>query len=120
VAIGGVLIVLKDILDDADGQLARAKELYSRRGRFLDSVGDFVVNVAVFAAITWSVHRIHSNRLTIILGVLSLLGITLRVSYHVFYQVAFLHLRDQYKLNRLTEEITEEDRCGDPAAIWLQ
>jgi len=120
VAIGGILIVLKDILDDADGQLARAKELYSRRGRFLDSVGDFVVNMAVFAAITWSVYRIHSNRLTIILGGLSLIGITLRVSYHVFYQVAFLHLRDTYKLNRITEEITEEDRRGDRVALWLQ
>jgi len=116
----GVLIVLKDILDDADGQLARAKELYSRRGRFLDSVGDFVVNLAVFSTITWSVYRVHSNRLTIILGLLSLLGITLRVSYHVFYQVAFLHLRDTYKLNRITEEITEEDRRGDRVALWLQ
>ena len=120
IAIGGILIVLKDILDDADGQLARAKELYSRRGRFLDSVGDFVVNLAVFAAMTWAVYRIHSNRLTITLGVLSLLGITLRVSYHVFYQVAFLHLRDTYKLNRITEEITEEDRRGDPVALWMQ
>src|SRR5437588_1467837 len=120
ITVAGILIVLKDILDDADGQLARAKELYSRRGRFLDSVGDFFVNLAVFAAITWSVYRIHSNRLTIVLGVLSLLGITVRVSYHVFYQVAFLHLRDKYKLNRITEEITEEDRRGDPAALWLQ
>jgi phosphatidylglycerophosphate synthase len=118
--VAGVLIVFKDILDDADGQLARAKELYSRRGRFLDSVGDFVVNLAVFSSITWSVYRVHSNRLTIILGVLSLLGITLRVSYHVFYQAAFLHLRDKYKLNRITEEITEEDRRGDPVALWLQ
>ena len=118
--VAGALIVLKDILDDADGQLARAKELYSRRGRFLDSVGDFAVNLAVFSAITWSVYRVHSNRLTIILGALSLLGITLRVSYHVFYQVAFLHLRDTYKLNRITEEITGEDRRGDPVALGLQ
>ncbi len=120
IALAGVLIVLKDILDDADGQLARAKELYSRRGRFLDSVGDFVVNLVVFAGITSAVHRIHPNGLTIILGVLSLLGITLRVSYHVFYQVSFLHRENRYKLNRISEEITEEDRNGDPVALRLQ
>ena len=36
VAAAGVLVTAKDVLDDADGQLARAKEQYSRRGRFLD------------------------------------------------------------------------------------
>src|SRR5437899_79660 len=42
VATAGLLVTVKDILDDADGQLARAKQLYSRRGRFLDSIGDFI------------------------------------------------------------------------------
>jgi phosphatidylglycerophosphate synthase len=120
IALAGLLIVLKDILDDADGQLARAKELYSRRGRFLDSVGDFAVNLVLFAGITRAVYRIHSNSLTIILGFLALLGITLRVSYHVFYQVSFLHQENRYKLNRISEEITEEDRRGDPVALRLQ
>ncbi|HEY6193016.1 MAG TPA: CDP-alcohol phosphatidyltransferase family protein [Bacteroidota bacterium] len=120
IALAGVLIVLKDILDDADGQLARAKELYSRRGRFLDSVGDFAVNLALFAGITSAVHRVHPNGLTLLLGALSLLGITLRVSYHVFYQVSFLHRENRYKLNRISEEITDEDRTGDPVALRLQ
>lgn len=120
IALAGVLIVVKDILDDADGQLARAKELYSRRGRFLDSVGDAAVNLALFAGVTYSVYRIHSNPLTIILGTLSLLGITLRVSYHVFYQVSFLHLENRYRLNRITEEVTDEDRRGDSVALRMQ
>lgn len=117
---GGVLIVLKDILDDADGQLARAKQLYSRRGRFLDSIGDFAVDLAVFTAITHAVYRIHADVGTILLGALAFLGTTLRVSYHVYYQVAFLHLGERYKLNRLTEGITDEDRRGDPVALRLQ
>jgi phosphatidylglycerophosphate synthase len=120
IALAGILIVAKDILDDADGQLARAKELYSRRGRFLDSVGDVAVNLMVFAGITSAVHRIHSNPLTILLGALSLLGTTLRVSYHVYYQVSFLHLEDRYTLNRITEEVTEADRRGDQVALRLQ
>ncbi len=118
--VAGLLITAKDILDDADGQLARAKEMYSRRGRFLDSIGDFVVNLAVFAAITYVVYQSSPSAPTIMLGFLSLLGITLRVSYHVFYQVSFLHLDNVYKLNRIAEEITEEDRKGDRVALRLQ
>ena len=120
IAGAGLLVTLKDVLDDADGQLARAKSLYSRRGRFLDSIGDFIVNVFLFAALTAVVYRSHPAPTTIVLGALSFLGITLRVSYHVFYQVSFLHLESQYKFNRIVEEITEEDRRGDPVALRLQ
>lgn len=116
----GVLIILKDIFDDADGQLARAKELYSRRGRFLDSIGDFIVDAAVFAGLTFAAYRSESGWETILLGLASFIGITLRVSYHVFYQVSFLHLEDRYKLNRIAEEITDEDMRGDPVALQLQ
>ena len=120
IAIAGLLVTAKDILDDADGQLARAKEMYSRRGRFLDSIGDFAVNVALFTAITSVVYKTHDNVMTIVLGVLGLFGITLRVSYHVFYQVSFLHLEDRYKLNRMMEEISDEDRRGDSVTLLLQ
>jgi phosphatidylglycerophosphate synthase len=119
IAIAGVLILLKDIFDDADGQLARAKEKYSRRGRFLDSVGDFVVDAVVFAGVSFVCVRQVSHWYWIA-GIAGFLGITLRVSYHVFYQVSFLHLEERYKLNRITEEITDEDREGDPVALVLQ
>jgi phosphatidylglycerophosphate synthase len=116
----GLLIIAKDIFDDADGQLARAKQLYSRRGRFFDSIGDFIVDAAVFGAITYSVFLALPQIEVVVLGFLSLAGITLRVSYHVYYQASFLHLEEKYKLNRITEEITEEDRKGDPFALKLQ
>jgi len=120
IAAAGLLVTAKDIFDDADGQLARAKHLHSRRGRFLDSIGDCLVNIALFGAVTSVVYRIHPGAATIVLGILSFFGTTLRVSYHVYYQVSFLHLEDRYKLNRITEEITEEDRRGDPVAFRLQ
>jgi len=120
IAMAGLLVMAKDIMDDADGQLARAKQLYSRRGRFLDSIGDFAVDVAIFSAITSAVYQEHPGYLTIVLGILSLAGITLRVSYHVYYQVSYLHRQDLYKLNRIVEEINEEDRKGDPVALNLQ
>lgn len=120
VIMGGFLILLKDILDDADGQLARSKQLYSRKGRFLDSIGDFFVNVFVFTAITISVYRIHTSLFTIVLGFASFFTLTLRVSYHVFYQVSYLHQEKRYQLNRISEEITEDDKKGERLTYLLQ
>lgn len=120
IAVGGLMVTAKDLLDDADGQLARAKRLYSRRGRFLDSIGDFVVDVALFGAITATVYRTTNTDVDILLGVLAFFGITLRVSYHVYYQASFLHLERTYALNRIVEDVTDEDRRGDPVALRLQ
>jgi phosphatidylglycerophosphate synthase len=119
-ALAGLCVTAKDILDSADGQLARAKRMYSRIGRFLDSIGDFVVNLAVFTAITFTLVSTTGNPLFLVLGFLGFLGISLRVSYHVFYQTSYLHLRDSYAVNRTTEEIREDDLRGDPRALRLQ
>ncbi len=119
-AIAGLLVTLKDIFDSADGQLARAKQQYSRIGRFLDSIGDFVVNLAVFGAIGWVLSDSGGNAWMLVLACLGLVGITLRVSYHVYYLASYLHLEDKYKVNRITEEITSEDKKEKPATRTLQ
>jgi phosphatidylglycerophosphate synthase len=119
-AAAGLLITLKDLLDSADGQLARAKQMYSRTGRFLDSLGDFLVNVLAFAAIAFSLFRTDRDPAWLLLGALGFLGITLRVSYHVFYQTSFLHCQRKYAVNRTREEIREEDLSGDRTALTLQ
>jgi hypothetical protein len=116
----GILVTLKDLLDSADGQLARAKELYSRRGRFIDSIGDFAVDVLIFVAISFALFRAEFSPYVIFLGIAGLLGITLRVSYHVFYHVSYLHLENLYQMNRLLEDIREEDLKSDPVALRLQ
>ena len=118
--IAGLLVTMKDLLDSADGQLARAKNLFSRRGRFLDSIGDFAVNVLLFWAITLSLYQRDPSSQIVLLGFAGFLGITLRVSYHVFYHVSYLHLENLYTRNRLLEEIRQEDREGDPTALRLQ
>ncbi len=116
----GLLVTLKDVLDSADGQLARAKQLYSRAGRFLDSIGDFVVDVAVFGAIGWMLSIRHGDLLYCFLALGALLGITFRVSYHVFYQTSYLHLQQGYQTNRITEEVQQEDEKGNRATLLLQ
>ncbi|MBM4168123.1 MAG: CDP-alcohol phosphatidyltransferase family protein [Ignavibacteria bacterium] len=118
--LAGLAVTTKDLLDSADGQLARAKSLFSRSGRFLDSIGDFVVNLAVFSAIGWHLYRESQDLAGMVLAIAGLAGITLRVSYHVFYQVSFLHGEGIYGGNRLTEEMTEADRRGPRLTLALQ
>jgi phosphatidylglycerophosphate synthase len=116
----GLCITAKDLLDSADGQLARAKGMYSRIGRFLDSIGDFAVNLAVFTAIALVLTENHGTPAYALLALAGFLGISLRVSYHVFYQTAFLHLEGAYPTNRLTEEIRDEDERGDSRTLLAQ
>lgn len=56
----------------------------------------------------------------ILLSAAGFLGLTLRVSYHVYYQAHFLHLGQRYESNRITEEVRPEDRTGDRATLILQ
>jgi archaetidylinositol phosphate synthase len=46
-----LLIQIKTILDNADGQLARASGMVSEIGRYADTEGDFIVNIALFAGL---------------------------------------------------------------------
>ena len=48
-----LLIQLKTLLDNADGQLARLTGQTSAFGRYLDSELDLVVNATLFAAVGW-------------------------------------------------------------------
>lgn len=48
-----ILVQLKTLLDNADGQLARLTGRTSAFGRYLDSEVDLLVNAALFAAIGW-------------------------------------------------------------------
>jgi len=49
-----VLVQLKTLLDNADGQLARLTGRTSAFGRYLDSEVDLVVNAALFTALGWT------------------------------------------------------------------
>jgi len=46
-----IVLQLKTVLDNADGQLARASGRVSLLGRYLDSESDLVINAALFAAL---------------------------------------------------------------------
>jgi archaetidylinositol phosphate synthase len=49
-----LLVQLKTLLDNADGQLARLTGRTTVFGRYLDSEADLLVNAALFAALGWT------------------------------------------------------------------
>ncbi|MEX1139397.1 MAG: CDP-alcohol phosphatidyltransferase family protein [Bacteroidota bacterium] len=119
VVTAGLLVTLKDLLDSADGQLARAKQQFSRRGRFLDSIGDMLVGLAVFSGIGWTLVQSSGDPLFLVWSILAFASMTFRISYHVFYHTSYLHLKGSYQTNRLVEEITDVDREGDKVTLHL-
>jgi phosphatidylglycerophosphate synthase len=54
--LAAVLLVLKTVLDNADGQLARASGRVTAFGRYLDSESDLVVNLALCVALGYATH----------------------------------------------------------------
>jgi archaetidylinositol phosphate synthase len=52
-----LLVQLKTLLDNADGQLARLTGRTSAFGRYLDSELDLLVNAALFASLAWTTRQ---------------------------------------------------------------
>lgn len=119
-AAAGLCLTLKDLLDSADGQLARAKGMFSRAGRFLDSIGDITVDFLVFSAIAAAMMRGGAGIVKVAACAAAFLCISLRVSCHVYYQTSFLHLKHTYTGNRTSEEVREEDMDADALTRTLQ
>jgi archaetidylinositol phosphate synthase len=54
--VAALLIQLKTVLDNADGQLARLSGRVTLLGRYLDSECDLLVDAALFAGLGWYTH----------------------------------------------------------------
>jgi archaetidylinositol phosphate synthase len=55
--VAALLVQLKTVLDNADGQLARLTGRVTALGRYLDSLCDLLVDAALFAALGWYTGR---------------------------------------------------------------
>ena len=49
----GIFIILKSIIDAADGELSRIKNTPSHIGRYLDSIFDILLNMLFFLSISY-------------------------------------------------------------------
>jgi phosphatidylglycerophosphate synthase len=111
----------KIFLDNVDGNLARVRGEVSRVGRFLDSFTDFVVTVAVYGAITFRLAQETSDPTIWVVGFFALLSGLMHCTYFVFYLVHYTSRAGTYQMNRVQEDITDEDREESPdGALFLQ
>lgn len=77
----GFFIILKSIIDAADGELARIKNTPSYTGRYLDSIFDIILNFMFFMAIC------YVSKTTIWLTLLAFIGIQLQGTLYNYYYV---------------------------------
>jgi phosphatidylglycerophosphate synthase len=111
---GGALLLLKNLLDAADGQLARATGQVDRVGRFADSITDFWVNGWItFGAAASLIPRLGPF-LALALGAAAFLLLLLQCSLFVFYQVSYLQRIGRSPANRTDERARESERETAP------
>ncbi len=67
---GSVLLFLSHILDCTDGNLARAKQMFSPTGKWLDMVGDRLGEIAIFMGVSIYFFRNNASAYWIILPLL--------------------------------------------------
>lgn len=118
---GAVMLFYKNVLDKVDGSLARAKGLDSRRGRFYDSISDFIVTLASFTVISYSLYIQYDSYFVFIAGFAAMIFSMLQCSYFIFYQLSFIKTSGKQTVNRLIEDVSEVDLIKyDKWTILLQ
>lgn len=81
----GILLIIKSILDAADGEMARMKKNPSYVGRYLDSVFDIILNFLIILAV-W-----HITNQSIWLALAAFASIQLQGTLYNFYYVILRH-----------------------------
>jgi len=93
-------LILKSILDAADGELARVKEKPSYTGRYLDSVADILLNALIFISI-W-----HVTSISIWVCFFAFLGLQLQGTLYNYYYVILRNKFDGDTTSRVFENKT--------------
>ena len=74
-------IILKSIIDAADGELARIKKTPSYTGRYLDSIFDIILNLIFFISI------FYVSKSSLLYTILAFIGIQLQGTLYNYYYV---------------------------------
>ena len=84
---GGCLSMLSTIFDNADGMLARAKNMTSRYGAFLDLFLDRIADFAVLAGVTFGLYRATADPRILMLGLMTIGLYFLQVSLYYLNKI---------------------------------
>ncbi len=77
----GVFIILKSVIDAADGELARVKKTPSYSGRYLDSIFDLILNFLFLMTFCY-VAKTH-----VVYAILAFIGLQLQGTLYNYYYV---------------------------------
>ncbi len=100
-------LILKSILDAADGELARIKQKPSYTGRYLDSVADIILNALFFISI-W-----YITDTSIWICVSAFLGLQLQGTLYNYYYVILRNKFDGDTTSRIFENKTPKALNGE-------
>jgi phosphatidylglycerophosphate synthase len=90
-------LILKSVLDAADGELARIKNTPSYTGRYLDSVSDIILNLLILITI-W--HVTHGS---LLYALLAFFGLQLQGTLYNYYYVILRNKHDGDTTSRVFE-----------------
>lgn len=119
---GTAALQVKNVLDAVDGSLARLQNRPSRIGRFLDSISDAGVAVALFAALAVAVSRSRPTPYAIALAAAAMVLGFLQGSLFNYYYVRYRRRQRGDTTSRLDEKLTPDDEVrygGRPHAMAL-
>lgn len=93
-------LILKSILDAADGELARVKKTPSYTGRYFDSIADIILNFFIFITL-W-----HITNTSLIYALIAFLGIQLQGTLYNYYYVILRNKFNGDTTSRIFEDKT--------------
>ncbi|MDB4174263.1 CDP-alcohol phosphatidyltransferase family protein [Bacteroidia bacterium] len=96
--LAGLFLILKSILDAADGELARVRSTPSYTGRYLDSIFDIILNFLIVMCI-W-----HITDSSVLIALLAFVGIQLQGTLFNYYYVILRNEFDGDDTSRINEK----------------
>jgi phosphatidylglycerophosphate synthase len=102
---GWIVLQINLLLDQVDGELARYKNKQTMFGYMLDEINHPITNIAVFSAMTIGIYTLVNSQAFLILGILSVLGISAtRIAgvYESYVQSTMFKIADR-KVNTPTD-----------------
>lgn len=100
-------LILKSVLDAADGELARIKKTPSYTGRYFDSIADIILNFFIFLAL-W-----HITDASLIYAIAAFLGIQLQGTLYNYYYVILRNKFNGDTTSRVFEDKTPTALKGE-------
>lgn len=100
-------LILKSVLDAADGELARIKKTPSYIGRYFDSIADIILNCFIFLAL-W-----HITDSRLIYAIAAFVGIQLQGTLYNYYYVILRNKFNGDTTSRVFEDKTPTGLKGE-------